>query len=160
MSFKLTYATMFEPPAALHASFESAVARVREGLGGRYFLYVNGEDSAHGALFHQDQSGEHRRGARRVCGRRTAGCGRGAAGRAAPRGPRWRRTPIAERARLMRRVAQLIEERVYDIAAALSLEVGKNRMEALGEAQETADFFTLYTQEFERQRRLRPRAAG
>ena len=38
---------------------------------------------------------------------------------------------------------QLIEERVYDIAAALSLEVGKNRMEALGEAQETADFFTL-----------------
>ena len=66
--------------------------------------------------------------------------------------PAWRRTPVAERARLMRRVAQLIEERVYDIAAALSLEVGKNRMEALGEAQESADFFTLYTQEFERQR--------
>jgi 1-pyrroline-5-carboxylate dehydrogenase len=44
MSFKLTYATMFEPPAALHTSFEAAVERVRENLGGRYFLYVNGED--------------------------------------------------------------------------------------------------------------------
>jgi len=27
MSFKLTYATMFDPPAELHASFDSAVAR-------------------------------------------------------------------------------------------------------------------------------------
>jgi 1-pyrroline-5-carboxylate dehydrogenase len=45
---------------------------------------------------------------------------------------------------------RLIEERVYQIAAALALEVGKNRMEALGEAQETADFFTGYADELER----------
>ena len=47
-------------------------------------------------------------------------------------------------------MAALIEERVYEIAAALALEVGKNRMEALGEAQETADFFTGYAAELER----------
>ena len=47
--------------------------------------------------------------------------------------PGWRATPMAERVRLLKRVAALIEERVYDIAAALTLEVGKNRMEALGE---------------------------
>jgi 1-pyrroline-5-carboxylate dehydrogenase len=35
-------------------------------------------------------------------------------------------------------------------AAALCLEVGKNRMEGLGEAQEAADFFSTYAQEFER----------
>ena len=34
---------------------------------------------------------------------------------------------------MLRRVATLIEERVYHIGAALTLEVGKNRMEALGE---------------------------
>ena len=56
-----------------------------------------------------------------------------------------------ERLRLLRRVGQLIEERVYDIAAALTLEVGKNRMEALGETQETADFFYAYCDDFERQ---------
>ena len=36
----------------------------------------------------------------------------------------------------MRKVAKILEERVYEIAAALVLEVGKNRLEALGEAQE------------------------
>src|SRR5215472_11434888 len=58
---------------------------------------------------------------------------------------------MTARAQLLRRVAQLIEERVYDIAAALTLEVGKNRMEALGETQEAADFFSLYCEDFERQ---------
>ena len=43
-----------------------------------------------------------------------------------------------------------MEQRVYDIAAALTLEVGKNRMEALGEAQETVDFFHYYADDFER----------
>ncbi len=42
-----------------------------------------------------------------------------------------------------------MQERVYEIAAALSLEVGKNRMEALGEAQETVDFFSHYADDFE-----------
>ena len=64
--------------------------------------------------------------------------------------PAWRALPVAERARLLRRVGDLMEQRVYDIAAALTLEVGKNRMEALGEAQETVDFFHHYADDFER----------
>ncbi|MGH8314623.1 MAG: aldehyde dehydrogenase family protein, partial [Steroidobacterales bacterium] len=64
--------------------------------------------------------------------------------------PAWRRTPPADRCRLLRRVAALIAERVYDIGAAVALEVGKNRMEALGEVQETADFFSVYCDDFER----------
>ncbi len=55
---------------------------------------------------------------------------------------------IPERIRLLRRVGEVIAERVYDIAAALSLEVGKNRLEALGEAQETADFFEIYCDDY------------
>ena len=64
--------------------------------------------------------------------------------------PGWRSTPPASALRLVRRVAALLEERVYTIGAALALEVGKNRMEALGETQETADFFSGYAAEFER----------
>ena len=63
--------------------------------------------------------------------------------------PAWRATPPRERLRLLRSVAFLLEERVYEIAAAMVLEVGKNRMEALGGTQETADFFTLYSSLFE-----------
>jgi acyl-CoA reductase-like NAD-dependent aldehyde dehydrogenase len=65
--------------------------------------------------------------------------------------PGWSRTPVTARNRILRRAAELIEERVYDIAAAVALEVGKNRMEALGEVQETADFFSVYCADYERQ---------
>jgi len=51
---------------------------------------------------------------------------------------------------MVRRVGDIMEQRVYEIAAALALEVGKNRMEALGEAQETVDFFRHYADDFER----------
>ena len=80
-------------------------------------------------------------------------------GAAAAAFPRWRARRSRERARLLRRAARLMEQRVYDIAAALALEVGKNRMEALGEAQETADLFRHYADESSA-RRLRQGAAG
>src|SRR5262249_21858630 len=63
--------------------------------------------------------------------------------------PKWRATPAADRVRLVRRIGDILEQRVYEIAAALTLEVGKNRMEALGEAQETVDFFHGYAADFE-----------
>ncbi len=65
--------------------------------------------------------------------------------------PAWRAMPWAERNQLLLRVGELIEERVYEIGAAIAMEVGKNRLEALGEVQETADFFRYYAAEYERQ---------
>jgi len=151
MSFKLTYATMFEPPEALHASFEAACGRVRERLGGRYLLYIGGEERASARYFAKTNPANTAEtlGEFAAATPEDADAALEAAARAFPA---WRTTPLAERARLLRRVAQLIEERVYDLAAVLTLEVGKNRMEALGEVQESADFFTLYTQDFEAQR--------
>jgi 1-pyrroline-5-carboxylate dehydrogenase len=149
MSFKLTYATMFEPPAELHARFDAAVERVRARLGARQALYLAGEDRPAERYFVKTNPAD----TTQVLGEfpEASAADADAAMRAAAAAwPAWRRAPIAQRARLLRRVAQLIEERVYDIAAVLSLEVGKNRMEALGETQEAADFFTLYAQDFER----------
>ena len=53
--------------------------------------------------------------------------------------PAWRAIPWQERVALMRKFADRINERLYEIGAAVSLEVGKNRMEALGDVAETAD---------------------
>jgi hypothetical protein len=69
--------------------------------------------------------------------------------RRARRFPPGRRGRGASAVALLRRVAALIEERVYWIGAALALEVGKNRMEALGEAQETADLIRWYCDRME-----------
>ncbi|MGN6454335.1 MAG: L-glutamate gamma-semialdehyde dehydrogenase, partial [Steroidobacteraceae bacterium] len=44
MSFKLTYATMFDPPEELHQRFEAAMARISKNLGRRHPLYIDGED--------------------------------------------------------------------------------------------------------------------
>jgi 1-pyrroline-5-carboxylate dehydrogenase len=44
-----------------------------------------------------------------------------------------------DRVKLMRKAADLIDERTFEIGAVMAMEVGKNRMEALGDIAETAD---------------------
>ena len=150
MDFKLTYSTMFNPPASLHERFEAALARVRGALGQTHANFIAGADRM-AQVTHELRTPIDRRV---VLGRfpdATPGEVNEAVVAARKAWPAWKATPIAERSRILRRVAALIEERVYDISAAVALEVGKNRMEALGEVQETADFFTVYCDDFERQ---------
>src|SRR5262245_33954662 len=149
MNFKLTYATMFNPPAEMHARFDAALDEVNRSLGATHPLYINGEDRV--AVNHDTRRGPVDQ--RRVLGHfplATVDDTNGAMKAAQGAFPSWRATAMAERVRLLKRVATLIEERVYHIAAALALEVGKNRMEALGEVQEPADFFNFYADDFVR----------
>jgi acyl-CoA reductase-like NAD-dependent aldehyde dehydrogenase len=148
MSFRLTYATMFNPPEAMHERFDAALAQLSSRLGGRHELYIGGADLA--AIRHVARASPI--DSERHLGEfALADAGQVEAAMSAARAafPAWRATPAAERARCLRRVADLMEQRVYAIAAALVLEVGKNRMEALGEAQETVDFFRHYADDFE-----------
>ena len=147
MSFKLTYATMFDPPAEMHARFDAALAEVKAALGATHALHIAGVDRASAAHDARRSPIDQRclLGHFPLASSDDANDAITAAHAAFPV---WRTTPAAERVRLLKRVAALIEERLFHIAAALSLEVGKNRMEALGEVQETADFFTLYADDF------------
>jgi acyl-CoA reductase-like NAD-dependent aldehyde dehydrogenase len=148
MSFRLTYATMFDPPESIHERFEAALARLQESLGARHELFIDGVDrtAEHYARRPSPIDVELNLGEFAMAGRADVDLAMRAAQAA---WPAWRRLAVAERVRLMRRVADLMEERVYEIAAALVLEVGKNRMEALAEAQETVDFFRHYAGDFE-----------
>jgi 1-pyrroline-5-carboxylate dehydrogenase len=149
MSFKLTYATMFNPPEALHAGFDAALAGVEARLGARHGLLIDGSDVApagHAAL-RGPIDRERVLGEFAVAGAAQAEAAMRAAQAAYAS---WRATPYQERARLLRKVADLLEQRVYEISAALALEVGKNRMEALGETAETVDFFRHYADDMER----------
>lgn len=146
--FKLTYATMFDPPPALHANFDAALARVKARLGAALPMWVGGAPREAASRF------EVRSPIDRDWLLATFPAGSAAdvdaAVQAARRAfPAWRATPWPERVRRLRRVAELIEQRVYEIAAAVALEVGKNRMEALGEVQETADLFFWYCDQME-----------
>lgn len=151
MAFRLTYATMFNPPEEMHQRFEQALEGVRAQLGGTYALFIDGRDVA-GSAHEERLSPIDRDVSLGMFPLAQPADVESALSAATAAFPKWRSTSAIERARALRRVADIMEQRVYDIAAALALEVGKNRMEALGEAQEAVDFFRYYADDFEAHR--------
>ncbi len=61
----------------------------------------------------------------------------------------WWKRPYAERATLLRQVAEQIHRRQFELAAIMAMEVGKNRLESLGEVQESVDMISCYVDQFE-----------
>ena len=55
-----------------------------------------------------------------------------------------------DRVRPVRGVADLIERRIYELAVATTLNVGKNRLESLGDIQEAADLLRAACDSMER----------
>ena len=136
--FRLTYSTMYDPPEELHQNYEAALEQVRDSIGAEHAMIIDGQD-VHSVQKFEDRSPINREW---VLGSFQSGTGEDAhraleAARQAV--PTWARMPWKERVETMRRAADQIDARVYEIAAVLSLEVGKNRMEALGDAAEAAD---------------------
>jgi 1-pyrroline-5-carboxylate dehydrogenase len=64
--------------------------------------------------------------------------------------PDWSGRPWQERVALMRRWAEEIDKRKYDLGMASMFEVGKSRLEAIGEAEEAVDLVAWYADEMER----------
>jgi len=137
-SFKLTYATMFNPPEELHTRFDEALAKVKASLGQEYGMIVNGKDRFAAEKF-EDRSpvntdlvlGKFQKGTQQDA--------QDALAAARKAFPVWRGMKWQERIALLHKAADLIDERIYHIGAAMAMEVGKNRMESLGDVAETAD---------------------
>jgi 1-pyrroline-5-carboxylate dehydrogenase len=137
-SFKLTYATMFNPPEELHTRYEAALAQVQAKLGQEHSMLINGEDCRSSEQF-EDHSPIN---TDMILGRFQKGTAQDAdtAVTAAKQAfPSWSTRPWQERLTLLRKAADLIDERIFEFAVVVSLEVGKNRMEALGDVAEAAE---------------------
>jgi 1-pyrroline-5-carboxylate dehydrogenase len=137
-SFKLTYATMFNPPEELHARFDAALAQVKAGLGQEYGLLIDGKDVLAAEKF-EKRSPVNTDWVLGVFQKGDGANAQAALAAARKAAPGWGRTPWAQRVALLRKAADLIDERLFTIGAAMALEVGKNRMESLGDVAETAD---------------------
>ena len=136
--FKLTYATMFNPPEALHTNFESALAELKSNLGQEHAMIINGKDVFADEKF-EDYSPINREWKLAVLQKGDREHAQQALSAARKAFPIWSRMPWQERSKLLRKAAELIDERLYTLGAAMALEVGKNRMEALGDVAETSD---------------------
>ncbi|MFO7635529.1 MAG: aldehyde dehydrogenase family protein, partial [Caldilinea sp.] len=140
---KVTYSTLGSPDPLLHEYYEGALAAARAALGQTHRMLIAGEwvegrasFATHspidtGVIMGHFQDGDAGDIDRAVSAARAAF-------------PAWRDTPWQARVALLRKVADTISERLFDIAAVDSLEVGKNRLEALGDVEETADFIRIY----------------
>lgn len=138
MTFKLTYATMFNPPEELHARFEEALKTSRTDLGQEYGMYINGENRFAEHKF-KSVNPSNTNEILGVFQTGTPADARDAITAAQAAFPGWRQKPYQERIKILRKAADLIDQRVFKIGAAVSLEVGKNRMEALADIAETPD---------------------
>lgn len=64
--------------------------------------------------------------------------------------PAWSARPWTERVALLRRFADAVDACKYDLAMAALFEVGKSRLESVGEAEEAVDLINYYCDEMER----------
>jgi 1-pyrroline-5-carboxylate dehydrogenase len=141
---KITYTTASGDLKEFHHRFDVALEAVRSAAGGRHPFYIGGVPVDHGGEPLVDRSPSDTSlvlGRFATATRGDVDCAVAAARRAQPG---WARLEWRGRLAVLRRAALLIRERKYELAAVMSLEVGKSRLEAMGDAEESADLLDYY----------------
>ncbi|NUO82667.1 aldehyde dehydrogenase family protein [candidate division KSB1 bacterium] len=145
--FKVTYSTMGANLEKFHRDFDRALEKVKASFGKTYPHVINNQEVAGSgapiathspidvrlnlANFHQATVEEMQ----------------SAVAAAKQAFPAWGNMNYRKRAKLMRRAAKLIRESKYVLGAIMSLEAGKSRFEAMGDAEESADLIDYYAEQ-------------
>jgi 1-pyrroline-5-carboxylate dehydrogenase len=146
---RVTYATLAAGQSEdFRRRFDEAVESLKVGFGHDHTHLIDGAAVAGDELF-EDRSpadtrlllGRFPRGTPADVDRAVQAARRGFAS--------WNATPWRERAAILRRAAELIEERGFALSALVSIEAGKNRLEAMGDVTETADLIRYYCDQME-----------
>jgi 1-pyrroline-5-carboxylate dehydrogenase len=146
---RVTYATLAAGQSEdFKRKYDEALTRVRASFGARHPSVIGGEERWSEQTF-EDRSPVDTRvvlgtfpvGTREDVDRAVK------AARAAF--PAWGGRPWQERTAILRKAANLIEERGFQLSALVSLEAGKNRLEAMGDVTETADLIRYYCEQME-----------
>lgn len=140
---KITYATLTADSQELHARLDAAIEKVRAVLGKTYPLSVAGD----ARVTKETTESRNPADTRVVVARVASGSPdnvQDAVAAARRAYPDWRHTPWEKRAEILERVAKKIREQRFELSAWLIFEMGKNRIEALGEIEETADLIDYY----------------
>ncbi len=134
---KVTYATLRNDNPELHAAYDAALARVRADLGAHHKSFIDGRERDSSKSFEKRSPIDGT-----LVGTFAAASVedvRDALKAARAAFTVWAGFPWQRRVELLRKAAEAISEKQMDLAALLSIEVGKNRLEAIGDVEETAD---------------------
>ena len=132
-----------------HANYERAVEEIGRTFGRTYPMIIGGKDvfSSEGTFDDISPSntelvlGKFQKGTRQDANNAIA------AARMAFE--EWSQKPYHDRARIYRKVADIISEEKFRLAAEMSFENGKNRFEAIADVDEAIDFPRYYAEQLE-----------
>jgi len=146
---KITYATMTaDRMEDLHRDLDRAIEEVRSSFGRDYPLIVGGREVKAASRF-DDRSPIDARillGTFQSASREQV---RDAIAAAKAAFPAWSARPWRERVALLTRVADRIRERRAELSALMGYEAGKNRLECVGDVEESADLIEYYCRQIE-----------
>lgn len=146
MATRLTYTTGSRS-AELDRAFEVALAEAREREAEPLTHFVGGREVAAGEAFDREDPSRREQVASRAREGAELAAEAVEAAQAAQR--EWRRLPHAERVAVLRATERMIDERKLELAAAISLEVGKVRTESIAEVEEAIDLIETYCRQVE-----------
>jgi 1-pyrroline-5-carboxylate dehydrogenase len=142
---KITYATLRADNEQLHREYEAGLAEAKTQLDGHHRNFVDGKErdgdgelTVHSPIDRDIVLGHFATGTRQDAKDAIA-----AARRAQPA---WFALGWEKRIEILRKAADLISERQMVYGGLMAIEVGKNRIEALGEVEEAADLIRYYAQ--------------
>jgi len=140
---RITYATLKITPDD-DRSYDHAVEQVRAHLGSRFAMYVNGqrwlgtgEEASHASPVDTSIVVSHFPKGTREDAKAAIDAARDACGK-------WSQKSYNERVKILRKAADLLIDRRYDLSAWMAWEVGKNRAESLAEVNEAAELIRYY----------------
>lgn len=146
MAVRITYATMSADNEELNSAYEKAVSEAESRLGATHGVIVDGESRTEREMF-EERSPIDRDIVVGRYAQATKSDVDDAISAAEAFQPQWEATGWEQRRDLMLRAAEIMEEQVFDLAALMTFEIGKNRLEALGDAAETVDFLRYYAKQ-------------
>jgi 1-pyrroline-5-carboxylate dehydrogenase len=146
--FRITYATMSADNEELHKAYDGAIEEAKGMLGKTVPIVVNGEERP-GEGTYELRSPIDKDLVLAQISMATAQDVNDAIAAAKGFATEWDRMGWQTHVELIRRAADIISERRSVLAALMALEVGKNRLEALGDVEETADLMRWNAKEIE-----------
>jgi 1-pyrroline-5-carboxylate dehydrogenase len=135
--FRVTYATMSADNEELHKGYDEGIEQAKAELGKTIPVVVNGQERPGEGTYELESPIDgsllaHVSQATRKDAEDAIESAKGAA-------LAWDRLGWQERVKIIEKAADLISERRNLLSALMAMEVGKNRLEALGDVEETAD---------------------
>lgn len=145
---RITYATLKITPKDDEA-YDRAVATVRNKLGSRFTMYINGEPWVSTGEEMSHPSPIDTTIIVSYFPKGTRDDVKSAISAARDAFPKWSGMPYKDRIGILRKAADLIIDRRYELSAWMAFEVGKNRAESLAEVNEAAELIRYYCDQME-----------